>query len=59
MQVICVKAFGRLVPGDVAEVPDGSAVDPEHFTPAPAPAPRPPVPIAAIAAAAAVTPKEL
>jgi hypothetical protein len=61
MQVICVKAFGRLVPGDEAEVPDGSAVDPEHFVPAPAPPPppRPPVPAAAIPSAVAVTPKEM
>ena len=27
MQVRCVRAFGHLVPGDVAEVPDGAAVD--------------------------------
>ena len=31
MQVRCVKAFGTSVPGDVAEVPDGAAVDPEHW----------------------------
>jgi hypothetical protein len=33
MQVMCIKAFGVSVPGDVAEVPDGAAVDPEHWQP--------------------------
>lgn len=61
MQVRCVKPFGSLVPGDVAEVPDGSAVDPEHFEPVTAapPPPDPPVPAAAVPSAAAVTPKEM
>lgn len=42
MQVRCVRAFGTAVPGDVAEVPDGAAVDPFHWepvTPPPDPAP--------------------
>lgn len=30
-QVRCVRAFGRAVPGDVAEVPEGAAVDPVHW----------------------------
>lgn len=30
-QVRCVKAFGNAAPGDTAEVPDGAAVDPEHW----------------------------
>jgi hypothetical protein len=33
VQVRCVKAFGVHVPGDTAEVPDGAAVDPEHWQP--------------------------
>lgn len=48
MQVRCIKAFGTSVPGDVADVPDGAAVDPEHWeiiAPAPA-APASPVPAA-------------
>ena len=46
MQVRCVRAFGQLKPGDLAEVPDGAAVDPEHFEPvqAAAPPPLPPAP---------------
>lgn len=46
MQVRCVRAFGTSVPGDLAEVPDGAAVDPEHWEPAAAAAP-PPAPQAA------------
>ena len=44
MQVKCIKAFGLSVPGDVAEVPDGAAVDPEHWEPVTAPAADPPEP---------------
>lgn len=44
MQVKCIKAFGYFrpahtddegneVPADVVEVPDGGAVDPEHWEP--------------------------
>lgn len=36
-QVRCVRAFGALKPGDLAEVPDGAAVDPAHFEPVPPP----------------------
>ena len=39
MQVRCVKAFGTSVPGDVAEVPDGAAADPQHWEPVTAPPP--------------------
>ena len=42
MQVRCVKAFGTSVPGDLAEVPDGASVDPDHWEPAAAPPPPPP-----------------
>lgn len=51
MQVRCIKPFGTSVPGDVAEVPDGAAVDPGHWEPvtaepeapeAPGPAPEAP-----------------
>lgn len=57
-QVRCVRAFGHHVPGDLAEVPDGAAVDPGHYVPVtPPPAPKPPAP-AAVTPAAAVTPKE-
>jgi hypothetical protein len=61
MKVVCVSAFGSLKPGDEAEVPDGSATDPEHFEPvtAPPPVPDPPAVPAAIPSAAAVTPKEM
>ena len=56
MQVRCVKAFGVHKPGDTAEVPDGAAVDPEHYEPvAPPPPPAPPPPLPALGA---VTPKE-
>lgn len=41
MQVVCVKAFGSSVPGDVVDVPDGAAVDPEHWTVMPEAAPSP------------------
>lgn len=30
-QVRCIKAFGNAKPGDVTEVGDGAAVDPEHW----------------------------
>ena len=33
MQVVCVRPFGGAAPGDVAEVPDGAAVDPWHWRP--------------------------
>jgi hypothetical protein len=53
MQVRCTRAFGRLVPGDVAEVPDGADVDPAHFEAVPDPgAPPPPAEPAAAAAPA-------
>lgn len=39
MQVRCVRAFGASVPGDLAEVPDGASVDPEHWEPVTAPTP--------------------
>lgn len=38
MQVRCIKAFGTSVPGDVVEVPDGAATDPEHWAPVTGPA---------------------
>ena len=44
MQVRCVKAFGRHVPGDLAEVPDGASVDPAHWEPVTPPPPAPAVP---------------
>lgn len=34
MQVECIRAFGHHEPGDLAEVPDGAAVDPVHWRPA-------------------------
>ena len=37
MQVTCIKDFGGAVVGDVREVPDGSSVDPVHWS-APPPA---------------------
>jgi hypothetical protein len=63
MQVRCKKAFGAFVPGDVVDgVPDGAAVDPEHFEAVTAPAPPapvdPPKPAAPVPPAAALTPKE-
>jgi hypothetical protein len=60
MQVTCIRAFGLRVPGDVVEVPDGAAVDPEHWEITPdekPPAPTPP-PATPVTPAAAVTPKE-
>lgn len=33
MQVRCIKPFGGAEVGDVAEVPDGSQVDPAHWEP--------------------------
>lgn len=55
MQVRCIKPFGTAqpahtddegneVPATVAEVPDGAAVDPQHWEPAETPPPRPPGP---------------
>ena len=38
MQVKCVRAFGYSKPGDLAEVPDGAAVDPAHWEPVVPPA---------------------
>jgi hypothetical protein len=35
MQVRCVRPFGRHEVGDLAEVPDGAALDPEHWAAAP------------------------
>jgi hypothetical protein len=37
----CVKPFGFARLGDEVEVPDGAAVDPEHWEDVPAPAPLP------------------
>lgn len=54
MQVKCVKAFGTSVPGDLAEVPDGASVDPEHWEAVP-PAARP---APSLLSAVTVTPKE-
>jgi hypothetical protein len=34
MQVRCVRPFGRHAVGDLAEVPDDAAVDPDHWEPA-------------------------
>ena len=31
MQVVCIKAHGAHVPGDLVEVPDGAQVSPVHF----------------------------
>lgn len=42
MQVECVRAFGTSVPGDLAEVPDGAAVDPAHWRPVQPATPAPP-----------------
>ena len=51
MQVRCVRAFGASVPGDLAEIPDGAVVDPEHWEPVTAaPAADPPKPAAAFPA---------
>jgi len=52
MQVRCIKAHGLDVPGDVVEVPDGSAVDPEHYAvlDVPPPAPEAPAGVSALAA---------
>jgi hypothetical protein len=59
MQVRCRKAFGYSKPGDVAEVPDGAAVDPEHWEPVAAPPPPAVAPVTpAVPPAAAITPKE-
>lgn len=46
MQVRCIKAFGTMKPGETAEVPDGAAVDPEHFEAVQSPAPDAPKPAA-------------
>ncbi len=48
MEVRCVKAFGLHVPGDLAEVPDGSAVDPDHWEAVAPPPPAPAVPAAPV-----------
>ena len=51
MQVKCVRAFGYSKPGDLAEVPDGAAVDPAHWEPVTAaPDPEPAAPAAAFPA---------
>ena len=58
MEVRCVKAFGNAKPGDTTEVPDGAAVDPEHWTvvtPTAAPAPAVPPPAAPVTAAGGIT----
>ena len=39
MKVECIKPFGLCVPGDVAEVPDGSLVSLEFWRPAEDPVP--------------------
>ena len=57
MQVKCVRAFGYSKPGDLAEVPDGAAVDPQHWEPVAAPPSPPPAP-SGFPAPAAVTPTE-
>lgn len=61
MQVVCVKAFGNAKPGDVAEVPDGASVDPEHWRPADAPEtpPEPSQPAAPAALPVTTTPAEM
>ena len=41
MQVRCIRAFGNAAPGDIREVPDGAAVDPEHWEIMPPPEPEP------------------
>lgn len=46
MQVVCVRPFGLHEPGDVAEVPDGAAFDPEHWAEVPETPPEPPSPAA-------------
>ncbi len=48
MEVRCVKAFGLSEPGDLAEVPDGAAVDPDHWEAVPPPPPAPAVPAAPV-----------
>ena len=61
MQVKCIKAFSLSVPGDLAEVPDGAAVDPDHWVPADPETPPEPSALSAPAvfpSASAVTPKE-
>jgi hypothetical protein len=62
--VKCVKAFGMAVPGDLAEVPDGASVDPDHWVPADAgtetpPEPSEPAAPAAFPPAGTLTPKEM
>jgi hypothetical protein len=60
MQVTCIRAFGVSEPGDVVEVPDGAAVDPEHWEiiPAGKPPTPPASPVVPVTPASAVTPKE-
>jgi hypothetical protein len=48
VQVRCIKPFGGLDVGDVAEVPDGAAVDPVHWEPAAVPS----LPLAPVSPAA-------
>ena len=68
MQVRCIKPFGMAKPGEIVSgLPDGAAVDPEHWevvedeTPPTATPPTPPTSPAtasSLLSAATVTPKE-
>lgn len=61
MQVRCVRPFGRHEVGDLAEVPDGASVDPEHYEVVgqPPPADPPPTdPAPAAPSASLFAPKE-
>lgn len=61
MQVVCIKPFGNAEPGDVAEVPDGASVDPEHWRPRDAPQtpPEPSQPAVPAVFPSPVTPAEM
>jgi hypothetical protein len=62
MQVRCIKAFGNAAVGEIVSgIPDGAAIDPEHWeviAPDGPPAAPPVLPRLPVTPAAAVIPKE-
>jgi hypothetical protein len=60
MQVRCIKPFGGTGVGEIVSgLPDGAAVDPEHWEVVIGEPALPPPPAPAVTPAAAVTPKEM
>jgi hypothetical protein len=56
MQVRCISAFGRYVPGDLEDVPDGSEVSDLYWEPVTKATAAPSVPAAAPAGTVLITP---